>query len=169
MDIVSSAGIFGPVAGNPQDSELLFFRGRGDGTFEDRQVIDPNILTTTAFTAPLTSPMDVLMGDIDGDGVLNDTDQCQFTPIGTLVDPTNGCSIKQLSPCNGPRGTTTSWKNHGKYVSSVAKSANSFLEQGLITEEEKDAIMSNASIFELRSKVTVILVNFKIIKAFLCQ
>ncbi len=83
--------------------------------------------------------------DIDGDGVQNVSDQCAFTPLGTVVDPTNGCSIEQLSPCEGPRGTTTLWKNHGKYVSSAAKSANSFLEQGLITEEEKDAIISNAA------------------------
>jgi parallel beta-helix repeat protein len=86
-----------------------------------------------------------LDGDGDGDGVLNAFDQCEFTPLDTIVDPTNGCSIDQLNPCEGPRGTTVPWKNHGKYVSSVAKSANSFLEQGLITEEEKDAIMSSAA------------------------
>ncbi len=83
--------------------------------------------------------------DIDGDGVPNDADQCEFTPLGTVIDPATGCSIEQLSPCKGPRGTTNTWKNHGKYMSSVAKSSNSFRKQGLITEEEKAAIMSEAA------------------------
>jgi hypothetical protein len=38
--------------------------------------------------------------------------------------------------------TNQEWKNHGKYVSSVAKTAQSFVEQGLITEEEKGEIIS---------------------------
>ncbi len=82
--------------------------------------------------------------DVDDDGVTNDFDVCATTPIGEVVDPTNGCSIAQLSPCEGPRGTTVNWKNHGKYVSSVAHSTNEFVKQGLITESQKDAIMSAA-------------------------
>ena len=82
--------------------------------------------------------------DIDDDGVTNDFDVCAATPIGEVIDPTNGCSIAQLSPCEGPRGTTVNWKNHGKYVSSVAHSTNEFVKQGLITESQKDAIMSAA-------------------------
>jgi hypothetical protein len=88
---------------------------------------------------------DVCDTDVDGDGVLNGSDLCAFTPIGAVVDPSNGGSIEQLNPCEGPRGTTVSWRNHGKYVSSTAKTANSFLEQGLITEEEKDMIVSSAA------------------------
>jgi hypothetical protein len=88
---------------------------------------------------------DVCDDDSDGDGVLNSADVCAFTELGEIVDPANGCSIDQLNPCEGPRGTTEEWKNHGKYISSVAQSTNSFLEQGLITEEEKDEIMSNAA------------------------
>lgn len=87
---------------------------------------------------------DACDADIDGDGVENDADICAATPFGAVVDPANGCSIAQLSPCQGPRGTDVPWRNHGKYVSSVAHSANSFLEQGLISEAEKDAIMSAA-------------------------
>ena len=37
------------------------------------------------------------------------------------------------------------WKNHGKFVSCTAKSAESFVEANLITEEEKDAIVSDAA------------------------
>ena len=33
------------------------------------------------------------------------------------------------------------WKNHGKYVSCVAHAADDFLDLGLITPAEKDAIM----------------------------
>ncbi len=88
---------------------------------------------------------DVCDPDVDGDGVLNNADLCAFTTLGTIVDPSNGCSIDQLNPCQGPRGTTVPWKNHGQYVSSVAKTANSFLAQGLITQAQKDTIVSAAA------------------------
>jgi hypothetical protein len=83
--------------------------------------------------------------DVDGDGVVNSADVCAGTSIGDVIDPTNGCSIDQLNPCEGPRGTTLTWKNHGKYVSAVSDSANEFLRQGLITEAERDAIKSAAA------------------------
>jgi hypothetical protein len=53
-------------------------------------------------------------------------------------------AINQLCPCDGPKGTTDKWKNHGQYVSCVSKSAESFLEDGRISEAEKDAICSEA-------------------------
>jgi YVTN family beta-propeller protein len=83
-------------------------------------------------------------GDLDGDGVPNGTDICAFTPAGTPVDAATGCSIAQLCPCAGPRGTTQSWKNHGQYVSCVSQSAQSFVQQGLITAAQKNAIVSAA-------------------------
>ena len=83
--------------------------------------------------------------DIDGDGVVNGSDLCADTPLGEIVDPATGCSIDQLCPCEGPRGTTVSWRNHGKYVSCVAKSTESFVEQGLISEAEKDSTVSEAA------------------------
>ena len=84
---------------------------------------------------------DVCDNDIDGDGIVNEIDECEFTAVGEIIDPSTGCSILQLVPCESPRGITEEWKNHGKYVSTLAKTTNSFLEAGLITEEEKDAIM----------------------------
>lgn len=84
-------------------------------------------------------------GDDDGDGVGNGTDICGFTPVGEVVDPGTGCSIAQLNPCEGPRGTTEPWSNHGTYVSSVARGAESFLAQGLITQTEKDVIVAAAA------------------------
>jgi hypothetical protein len=88
---------------------------------------------------------DVCDDDLDGDGVLNENDLCPFTPVGDVVDPANGCSIDQLVPCEGPFGTTTEWKNHGQYVRTVTHTAKSFFEQGLITEANRGAIVSEAA------------------------
>ena len=73
--------------------------------------------------------------DIDEDGVMNNDDDCEETPVDEIVDPSNGCSIDQLVPCNG------NWKNHGKYVSASAKALKFFLKKGLITEDEKEIMM----------------------------
>jgi hypothetical protein len=72
--------------------------------------------------------------DIDEDGVFDDFDECEDTPVNEIVD-SYGCSIEQLVPCDGD------WKNHGKYVSALAKTANSFVYESLITEDEKDDLM----------------------------
>jgi hypothetical protein len=88
---------------------------------------------------------DVCDNDLDSDGVLGNDDVCQFTPIGVLVEPATGCSIPQLCPCEGPQGSSEPWTNHGKYVSCVTKAANGFRDQGLISEEEKGQITSEAA------------------------
>lgn len=88
---------------------------------------------------------DVCDADVDGDGVLNGTDVCAFTPAGELVEPAVGCSIAQLCPCFGPMGSSLPWKNHGKYVSCVSQAATSFVQQGLITGAQKGAIVSAAA------------------------
>ncbi len=90
--------------------------------------------------------------DIDGDGVTNASDICAETPAGAVVDPDFGCSIEQYCPCEGPRGTTISYRNHGKYVSCVAKTSASFVERGLLSEEEKDLIVSSAAQSECGDK-----------------
>ncbi|MCI5129477.1 MAG: hypothetical protein D3907_13540 [Candidatus Electrothrix sp. AUS3] len=82
--------------------------------------------------------------DIDGDSVVEEDDACPFTELDLIVDSA-GCSIDQLCPCEGPRGIASLWKNHGKFVSCTAKSAESFVEAGLISEVEKDAIVSDAA------------------------
>ena len=81
--------------------------------------------------------------DADGDGVPDSLDQCPDTPAGAIVNA-DGCSIDQLAPCNGPASGGT-WKNHGQYVSTIAQVAEAFLDDGLITEEEKDAIVASAA------------------------
>jgi hypothetical protein len=72
--------------------------------------------------------------DIDDDGVLNEDDECEDTPVDEIVN-SYGCSIEQLVPCDGD------WRNHGKYVSALAKTANSFVYESLISEDEKDILM----------------------------
>lgn len=76
--------------------------------------------------------------DSDGDGVLDDVDLCPDTLVGEVVNE-DGCSISQLAPCEA------AWSNHGKYVSAVAHAAELFLEAGLISEEQKDAIVAAAA------------------------
>lgn len=81
---------------------------------------------------------DVCDGDNDNDGVLDAADQCLSTPAGALTNA-KGCSIGELCPCSNP------WKNHGAYVSCVAKTAEEFVQNGLMTEEEKSATVSSAA------------------------
>lgn len=54
-----------------------------------------------------------------------------------IIDPVS--EIVKLCPVNG------SYKNHGKYVSCVSKKAEEFFNSGLITEQQKDEIVSNAA------------------------
>jgi hypothetical protein len=83
--------------------------------------------------------------DIDNDGIANSGDLCAETPLGETVDPGTGCTIAQLCPCDGPSGTNVSWINQGKYVSCVARNSEIFVELELITEAEKDEIVSSAA------------------------
>lgn len=88
---------------------------------------------------------DACDGDIDGDGVANEGDRCGLTEPGAVVDPDTGCSIAQLCPAEGPRGSDEPWRNHGQYVSCTARTAGAFLERGLITGREKGAIVSETA------------------------
>jgi hypothetical protein len=81
--------------------------------------------------------------DSDEDGVRNSIDECPGTPAGAPVDAT-GCSIDQLLPCTGPLAGGR-WKSHGQYVSSVAEIAEAFFSAGLITEDQKGAIVGGAA------------------------
>ncbi len=81
--------------------------------------------------------------DVDGDGVPSQNDLCEFTPLGEVVN-SDGCSINQLNPCDGPLGGG-SWADHGHYVSSIAQTAQDFRDQGLITGKEFGKIISNAA------------------------
>jgi hypothetical protein len=80
---------------------------------------------------------DVCDPDADGDGIPNAQDACPDTPLGAAIDA-DGCSIADLAPC------AAAWKNHGSYVRAVVKTAESFVEQGLISNDEMDAVVSDA-------------------------
>lgn len=75
------------------------------------------------------------LGDTDFDGVHDGADRCPGTAAGETVD-VDGCSVADLCPCENE------WKNHGAYVRCVAHTSESFVADGLLTEEEKDAIVS---------------------------
>ena len=76
--------------------------------------------------------------DVDEDSVCDNIDQCPETNCGEAVNQ-DGCSINQMCPCD------ETWKNHGAYVSCVTHVAEDFLDTGLITEKEKDIIVSQAA------------------------
>jgi hypothetical protein len=81
--------------------------------------------------------------DADCDGVADGSDSCSDTPSEAIVNA-DGCSVDQLVPCSGPASGGT-WKNHGAYVSAVARQAEEFLVAGLITAAQKDVIVSEAA------------------------
>jgi hypothetical protein len=72
LDIISARRIY-PLVGNPPDAQLVFFRGRGDGTFDDLQIIDTtidtNVFTPTAFTTPAH-----VIGDLDYNNCVDKND-----------------------------------------------------------------------------------------------
>ena len=84
------------------------------------------------------------MRRLDGDGVLNNDDGFEFTPLDETIDPSNRCTIDKLVPCDGPRGTIEEWKNHGKYVSTMAHTTKDWVNEGLITDKERSLIMEDA-------------------------
>lgn len=73
--------------------------------------------------------------DSDGDGTPNCIDNCFNTDPGEIVNET-GCSIADICPCD------SQWKNHGVYVRCVAHTSEDFVAAGLITDAEKDIIVS---------------------------
>jgi hypothetical protein len=81
--------------------------------------------------------------DADGDGIADSLDQCPGTVGGSVVDA-NGCSIDQIAPCSGP-ASGGRWKNHGEYVSAVARAAGSFVVQGLISLDQAEALITQAA------------------------
>ena len=80
-------------------------------------------------------------GDADGDGVVDESDLCPETRVASVVD-LDGCSGEQLVDLACPCDIDPDWKNHGQYVSCVASESENQLTEGLLTQEEKDAIVS---------------------------
>ncbi len=83
--------------------------------------------------------------DVDGDGVVDSEDACLLSPVGAPVNA-GGCSISGLCPCDN------NWKNHGAYVRCVAHTSGDFLAAGLVTDVEKDTIVSTAGMSSCGAK-----------------
>jgi len=83
-------------------------------------------------------------------GPVSPLEVCNTDAIDLPVQAVNGVvnvglpSIDQLVPCAGPTSGGV-WKNHGQYVAAVSKVVALFLAEGLVTEEEEDAIMAKAA------------------------
>jgi hypothetical protein len=85
---------------------------------------------------------DICDGDDDGDGVPDETDPCPGTPDGVVWDE-NGCSGAQLiaAACGEP----SEHSNHGQYVRCVAQAGNDAVDSGLLTPNERAAIVRAAA------------------------
>ena len=81
--------------------------------------------------------------DLDPDWLRVGTDIVGGTTFNATFS-LSGVSIEGLVPCSGPVSGGT-WKNHGQYVSTVAHVVEEFLEEGLITEDQADAIVASAA------------------------
>ena len=80
--------------------------------------------------------------DDDGDNVPDVADSCPGTALGAVID-SDGCSSGQRFEKACPSDSI--YRNHGKYVSCIAKEAERQVELGLITVEQKGAIVSAAA------------------------
>jgi len=87
---------------------------------------------------------DACDSDDDSDGVFDESDTCPETLLGEVVEPTVGCSLDQLVPCEGPLGTESPWRNHKHYVNTLKRRAKDFVKMGLLNRKEMRAIVSAA-------------------------
>jgi hypothetical protein len=93
---------------------------------------------SATFSYELVAPT----SDNDEDEVPNEIDQCPGTPIGSVVDPANGCSIDELVPCNP---MFRDWESHGEYVSSYADTVSRFVALGVLPPGEGAGLITKAS------------------------
>lgn len=80
--------------------------------------------------------------DDDGDNVPDSTDNCQGTALSEQTDGA-GCSSPQLFELHCP--STGEYRNHGQYVSCVSDEAERQLDEGMLNNSEKGAIVSSAA------------------------
>jgi len=85
--------------------------------------------------------------DIDGDGYSPQCGDCDDNDASINPDATEipGNDVDEDCDGNVICDSSATWKNHGQFVSCVANEAEALLDAGLITEEEKDAIVSAAA------------------------
>ena len=127
----------GNVSGTSTSTLTLASVQQGDAG-EFAVVVTNNFGSVTSFVALLTVSV-----DMDGDGVMDDADECPNTAPGAVVDE-HGCSIQQRVPCAGPRVGAT-WKNHGQYVSALVNILSEWLERGVISEAQAEEILQEGA------------------------
>ena len=92
---------------------------------------------------------DACDADDDADGVADAQDSCAGTALETTI-LANGCSsLQQLEMMCPATGT---YRNHGQYVQCVAHEAEAQVAAGLITPQEKDAMVATAAKSQLGKK-----------------
>ena len=119
-------------------------------------------------------------GDFDGDGLLDDEDACSFsdlsetivivgcnTKVGNMLFE-DGCTMSDLiTQC------AVGAMNHGEFVSCVADLTNGWVDDGLITHQQRAAIQScaaqagfpNCNLFDLNADGTVGIADFLLLLA----
>ncbi|MFT4584142.1 MAG: hypothetical protein ACI915_000382 [Gammaproteobacteria bacterium] len=108
----------------------------------------PNESNSDQFDYDYDGLGDVCDTDDDDDGVADGDDNCPNTPLDAQVE--DGCSSSQLFVLVCP--TDGDYRNHGRYVSCVAEEANAQVESGLISEDDKDAVVSAAAKSDIGKK-----------------
>eukprot|EP00898_Chlorokybus_atmophyticus_P004925 jgi/Chlat1/5433/Chrsp36S05437 len=88
--------------------------------------------------------------DNDSDGVPTSSDQCPKTPVGEVVDAT-GCSVTQLCPCFGPKGSSSPWLNTAAYICCVKSAIVDFVVAGVFNATDAKEYRAFAEELQCRS------------------
>ncbi|MCH7994976.1 MAG: hypothetical protein IIB57_11115 [Planctomycetes bacterium] len=95
---------------------------------------------------------DLCESDADGDGVIDDCDECPESSVGETI-VINGCETRVVNQVFDDGCTMVDelancaeeLRNHGAYVSCVARVANSWRRDGMISDDEHGRVVSCAA------------------------